>query len=43
MLIIAGKAKNLNSSYKIASVITVSKEFPLQYKLKIAEIPSLPI
>lgn len=42
MLIIAGKAMSLNSSYKITSVVTVSQEFLLQYKPKRAEIPSLP-
>lgn len=40
MLITAGKAMSLNS-YKIASVITVSQESLLQYKLKRAESPSL--
>lgn len=43
MLIIAGKAMSLNSSYKITSMITVSQKFLLQYKLKRAEIPSLPL
>lgn len=41
MLITSGKATSLNTSYKIATVITVSQEFLLQYKLKRAEISSL--